>query len=465
VAIDPTEVEQPDPLALRPDRTDYWLDRVATMTEEEATVLLRLLSPKLTRYIPHAPTPPQAAFLSLDAKEALYGGAAGGGKSEALLMGALQHVDDPASNAILFRRTYGELALPGALLDRAHQWLQGTDAHWNGNEYQWTFPSGATINFSYLQHEVDKYRYQSADFTYIAFDELTAFQESQYTYLFSRLRRAEGVSIPLRMRGATNPGGVGHEWVLQRFMVEGPGAGRVFVPARLADNPHLDQEAYMESLAELGEVDRRRLADGDWRVRPLGTMFRRHKVEVVEPDDLPTIVRMVRWWDLASTEQSKDASDPDWTAGVLMGITSSLQYVVLDVVRARLGPAEVETLIETTTRADGRQVQVFMEQEPGSSGKNTIAYYTKLLRGFSFKGIRSTGTKEERARPWSGQWMAGGKGERGNVKIKRAPWNSIYLEEHEVFGQPGVHDDQVDASSGAFSQLALGKRRTARAYG
>lgn len=214
------------------------------MTEEEATVLLRLLSPKLTRYIPHTPTPPQAAFLSIDTKEALYGGAAGGGKSEALLMGALQYADDPACNAILFRRTYGELSLPGALLDRSHQWLQGTDAHWNGNEYQWTFPSGATINFGYLQNEVDKYRYQSADFTYIAFDELTAFQESQYTYLFSRLRRGEDVTIPLRMRGATNPGGVGHEWVLQRFMVEGPGAGRVFVPARLADNPHLDQEAF-----------------------------------------------------------------------------------------------------------------------------------------------------------------------------------------------------------------------------
>lgn len=434
------------------------------MTEEEATVLLRLLSPRITAYIPHRPTPPQAAFLSLDAKEALYGGAAGGGKSDALLMGALQHVDDPRSKAILFRRTYGELSLPGALLDRAHEWLGPTDAHWNGQEYQWTFPSGATLNFGYLQHENDKYRYQSANFTYIGFDELTAFAETQYTYLFSRLRREVESPIPLRMRSASNPGGVGHEWVLDRFLVRGRGEGRVFVPARLADNPYLDQAAYEESLSELGEVDRRRLLDGDWRVRPKGNLFRRHKVEVLDETDLPPLVRTVRWWDLASTEQSAESSDPDWTVGVLMGITASHQYVVLDVVRARLGPAEVESLIETTTRADGRAVQVFMEQEPGSSGKNTIAYYTRLLRGYSFKGIRSTGTKEERARPWSGQWMAGGKGERGNVKIKRAPWNSAYLEEHEVFGQPGVHDDQVDASSGAFSQLALGKRRTARTY-
>lgn len=461
--IEPLAGEPPDPLAPRPDRTDYWLSRVARMTDDEAAALLTLLSPRLSRYIPHEPTPQQSAFLALDVREALYGGAAGGGKSEALLMGALQHVDDPQHDAILFRRTYGELGLPGALLDRSHQWLGSTDAAWNGSEYKWTFPSGATVNFGYLQHELDKYRYQSANFTYIAFDELTAFQESQYTYLFSRLRRGEDVSIPLRMRSASNPGGVGHEWVLDRFLVRGKAEGRVFVPARLADNPFLDRESYEESLAELGEVDRRRLLDGDWRVRPMGTLFRRHKVEIVDPADLPQLGRIVRYWDLASTEE-KEGEDPDYTAGVKMGITANQQYVVLDVLRERMSPAEVERLILTTTQADGRQVQVYMEQEPGSSGKGSIAYYTRLLRGYSFRGERSTGTKEERARPWSSQWMAGGQGETGNVKLRRAPWNSAYLEEHEVFGQPGVHDDQVDASSGAFAQLALGKRRTARVY-
>lgn len=463
MAIDPAEVGPPGALDLPPDRTDYWIDRVSRMTEEEAAVLLRLVSPKLSRYIPHRPTPPQVAFLSIDAKEALYGGAAGGGKSEALLMGALQHADDPRSSSILFRRTYGELSLPGALLDRSHQWLAGTDAAWNGQEYQWTFPSGATLNFGYLQHEADKYRYQSANFTYIGFDELTAFQESQYTYLFSRLRREVDSPIPLRMRSASNPGGVGHEWVLDRFLIRGAKDGRVFVPARLADNPHLDREAYEESLSELGEVDRRRLLDGDWRVRPKGNMFRRHKVEVIERDELPPLVREVRYWDMASTEVS-DGSDPDFTVGVRMGVTASHQYVVTDVVRARLGPAETEMLVASTVKADGRPVQQYMEQEPGSSGKSSIAYFTRLLRGYSFRGVRSTGSKEERARPWSSQWMAGGKGEVGNVKVKRATWNADYLEEHEVFGQPGVHDDQVDASSGAFNELALGKRRTARAW-
>ncbi len=124
-------------------------------------------------WIPHEPTPKQAEFLLLPDREAFYGGAAGGGKSDALLMAALQYVEVPNYAAILFRRTFADLALPGALMDRSQEWLSGTEARWNERDKTWTFPSGATISFGYLEHENHKYRYQSAEFQFIGFDELT----------------------------------------------------------------------------------------------------------------------------------------------------------------------------------------------------------------------------------------------------------------------------------------------------
>ncbi len=215
------------------------------------------------RYCPHDPFGTQQAFLSLDCMEALFGGAAGGGKSDALLMAALQYVHVPGYAALLLRRTYPDLALPGAIMDRSHQWLSSTDAKWDGTEKTWTFPSGATITFGYLDTERDKYRYQSAEFQFVGFDELTQFQQGWYTYLFSRLRRLKGATVPIRMRGATNPGGVGHKWVKARFVEPATAAG-TFIPSKLDDNPYVDQEAYRATLAKMDPTTRRQLEEGLW---------------------------------------------------------------------------------------------------------------------------------------------------------------------------------------------------------
>ena len=234
------------------------------------------------RYTTIPPSPKQAAFLALTCREALYGGAAGGGKSIALMEAALQFVDVPGYNALLLRRTLADLKLGDSLIPISKQMLSNTDARWNGQDYKWTFPSGAVLQFGYLRNPGDELRYQGAQFQFVGFDELTQFpDEDQYLYLQSRLRRPkmdrdsmlklkgespDGLTladIPLRIRGATNPGGPGSHWVKRRF-VDPETRIAPFLPSLMRDNPGLDPVEYAESLAALSEVERRRLEHGDW---------------------------------------------------------------------------------------------------------------------------------------------------------------------------------------------------------
>lgn len=209
----------------------------------------------------------QVEFLCEFGLEGLYGGAAGGGKSSALLMAAAQFVEQSPYAALILRRTYKDLALPGALMDRSQEWWGGSDAHWDAKDHTWRFPSGATITFGYLEAEQDKYRYQSSEFQFIGFDELTQFSETQYLYLFSRLRKGSASDIPLRMRSASNPGGVGHIWVKTRF-VSGAATSpdRFFIRALLPDNPFTNQEEYERNLDMLDPMTRDQLKKGDWDV-------------------------------------------------------------------------------------------------------------------------------------------------------------------------------------------------------
>ncbi len=400
-------------------------------------------------WIPHRPTPPQAAFLTVPAREALYGGAAGGGKSDALLMAALMYVDVPGYAALIIRRNLQDLILPGALIPRSHEWLGGSEARWNDNKKQWTFPSGATLTFGYLQNPNDHLRYQGAEFHYVAFDELTQLREHQYRYLFSRTRRLEGMDVPIRVRAATNPGGPGHAWVRRRFIEEGPRAGRVFVPARLTDNPYLDHDQYVAALGELDEVTRAQLLHGRWDAGMTGRLFRREWFRtVIDRHEVPRDITLVRFWDLAATEAgSGPDGDPDWTVGALVGWHAGVYYLV-DLRRVRKSPMDVEDLVRETAAADGPGVYIYMEQEPGASGKALIDYYARhVLPGYPFWGVPSTGSKEHRAAPLSAA------AERGHVVLVRGDWSiSDFLDEAEAFPW-GEHDDQIDAVSGAVQKL------------
>lgn len=417
---------------------------------------------KYPLYCPHEPHPRQAVLLALDAKEALYGGAAGGGKSDATLMAALQYVDIPKYSALILRKSYADLSLPDAIMQRAKEWLLGKPGvRWNEAIKSFMFPTSgepSRLTFGFLEGQNDRFRYQGSAYQYVGFDELTQFREDDYRYLFSRIRRPAEVTgeddpltrVPLRMRGASNPGGIGHEWVRQRFIVDGAEKGRIFVPARLADNPSLDAVEYEKALDELDDVTRHQLLHGDWDVRAAGDMFKPGAFSTfLEPEEVVTSgFKMVRRWDLAATAPRK-GRDPDYTVGVLMGRNlSSGAVTIFDVKRLRDRPEVVENVVKSTAAQDGRGVAIRMEQEPGSSGVSLIDYYArKVVFGHDFDGIRTTGDKVANATPFATA------ANRGGIALVRGPWNSAFISECEAFPD-GVHDDQVDAASHAYMDIA-----------
>lgn len=416
-------------------------------------------------WVPTDPHPKQAEFLTFltpigeHPREGLYGGAAGGGKSYALLIGAAQYVEVPGYAALLLRRTTPDLNRPGAILDMSRQWWGGTSARYNADQKTWTFPSGATVTFGHMEHDGDKYIYQGSQYQYVAFDELSQFTEGQYTYLISRLRRLSGSDVPIRMRSSSNPGGIGHEWVRRRFPVTNEDLGpqfdkmtrRFFIPARLSDNPSLDRDEYRETLQEVDPVLRAQLLDGNWSVQAGGATFRPESFVFQPVHEFPKKVeRQVRFWDLAATAPTENKG-ADWTVGARGGIDELGRIWVDDLIRFQGTPADVEYRIKLTAdRIDGPDVQIRMEQEPGAAGKITIDHYRwRVLAGYDFDGTRSTGSKTGRAVPLATQMKA------HNVVFVEDDWNGEMVEEFLAFPWGG-HDDQVDAVAGLANELLIG---------
>lgn len=231
------------------------------------------------------PQPKQAAFMARPEYECLYGGAAGGGKSDALLAEALRQVHIPHYRAIIFRKTYPQLS---ELIDRSRA-IYGPAfprARYNQTEHCWTFPGGAKIYFGSMQYTKDRINYQGKRYDFIAFDELTHFTWDEYSYMFSR-NRPSGPGTRVYMRASTNPGGIGHGWVKDRFITAAPPLTpvednyevpdpsgrliklrrrRIFVPSTVFDNQELlrNDPNYLANLAMLPEAERNALLYGSW---------------------------------------------------------------------------------------------------------------------------------------------------------------------------------------------------------
>ena len=260
---------------------------------------------------------PQTDFLAAPEKEVLYGGAAGGGKSFAMLMDLLRYAHNGNHRALLLRRTLAELT---ELIDQSRKiYTQAfPGAVFKESKSTWSFPSGATALFSYVDKDIDVTRYQGQAFTWIGIDELGHYPTPYvWDYLRSRLRTTDS-GIETYMRASANPGGIGGWWIKKMFIdpvppnnpfwatdvetgktlkhgphhplkPDEPLFHRRFIPARLTDNPHLAESGEYEAMLQsLPEVERRRLLEGDWDVAD-GAAFSEfdRSIHVVEPFEIP----------------------------------------------------------------------------------------------------------------------------------------------------------------------------------
>jgi predicted phage terminase large subunit-like protein len=241
------------------------------------------------------------------------------------------------------------------------------------------------------------------------------------------------------------PKGKAH-WTYHTFATGRPDTA--IFRARTRDNPFLPKNFYGSIRQQYTSALAAQELEGAF-VDLAGALFQRDWFAVV--DQVPGLRTTTRAWDLAATPKSPDkANDPDWTAGVLVGRAHDGTFYVLDVRRLRGTPQAVQGLVARTAAQDGKRTRIAMEQEPGSSGVAVIDHYRRaVLPGWAFYGLRSTGSKADRARPLAAQ------AEGGNVKLLRAAWNNDFLDEIEFFPF-GAHDDQVDAATLAFNELCDG---------
>jgi predicted phage terminase large subunit-like protein len=432
---------------------------------------------------------PQEMFLSSPADIVIYGGSAGGGKTFGLLLEPTRHLHVAGFSAVIFRREATQIVNEGGLWDESlslYPSLGGRPV--TSPRPMFRFPSKTRVAFAHLNRPEDVHAWHGAQVPLIGFDEVTQFERSQFFYMLSRNRSTCGVRPYIRATCNPDP----DSWVADfiawwidpktgypipersgrlRWFIRGDDDALIwgdsaeelvakhgvelidcksvtFIASTIFDNPALLQKdpGYLANLRALPKVERERLLGGNWKIRPAaGMYFLRHDAVMLEqrPEDC---VRWVRAWDLAATEPTEEEPDPDWTAGVLMGLRPSGRPVVAEVVRVRRKADEVRRLILRTAQLDGRHVSIRLPQDPGQAGKGQAADLIAMLSGYPVFAQVVTGDKVTRALPLAAQWQA------GNVEVVRGPWNEAFFGELEGFPKAN-HDDQVDAAADAFVAL------------
>lgn len=442
----------------------------------------------LTSLLPQVGKPqpgPQQLFDQTDADIAILGGAAGGGKTWALLREPVRHAHNAKFGAVIFRRTYPQITNEGGMWDESELMYGHLGAVPRESSVQWEFPSGASVKFAHMQHEKDKESWKGAQIPLIGFDQLEDFTESQFFYMLSRNRSTSGVrpyiratcnpdadswladflawwidpetGYPIAERAGKVRWFVRVEGVIiwgdspEELLREHPGQkpkSVTFIPAKLEDNQVLEEidPGYRANLMALPFVERERLLGGNWKIRPMaGLVFNRAHFEIV--DAVPADLVVVRYWDKAGTDESENPGAA-FSAGVKMGYSRSTKmYYVLDVIRGQWSALKRKQVMKQAAELDGRAVAIWTEQEPGSGGKESAQATVTDLAGWNVRKEPVTGDKITRAQPLAAQVQA------GNVKLLRGAWNEAFLV--ELHGFPSAKlKDQVDAAAGAFNKLS-----------
>ena len=255
--------------------TEQTTSHVVTETELAEVPVDVQAQLKDAKVIFHANEGPQTDFLAADEKDVLYGGAAGGGKSYAMLVDPLRYAHKKAHRALILRRSMPELR---EMIDKSRELYPQAfpGAKFREVEKLWNFPSGAKIEFGFLERDADVYRYQGQAYSWIGFDEITHLPtEFSWNYLASRLRTTDP-EIKTYLRCTANPGGAGASWVKKRYIepheannsfLGTDGLTRKFIPAKLQDNPYLAKDGvYEQMLKSLPPIQRRQLLEGNWEV-------------------------------------------------------------------------------------------------------------------------------------------------------------------------------------------------------
>lgn len=449
---------------------------------------------------------PQEIFLSTSADIGVIGGAAGGGKTWVLEVEPLRHINNPRFSAVIFRRTYPQITNEGGPWAESYEiypHVGGVPRESGNPPLLWTFPSGATVRFAHMQHEKDRLSWKSAQNPLFCFDQLEDFTEAQFFYMLSRGRSMSGVRPYFRATCNPDPDSFLADllewWIDQREEIPGPDGRPVenpgygypikersgvlrwfvrngddlvwasrpeelrarfpklpprsftFVPATLEDNPILDlgDPDYRANLMALPLVERLRLLGGNWKVRPMaGLVFNRAWFKITEA--VPAGAwRRIRYWDKAGTPEELATSGTAGSAGVRLFIANG-QVFIEDVIWGRWSSAERERVIRQTAELDGPYVEQWVEQEPGSGGKESAQNTVVNLGGFAVAVDRvsgSDGDKVRRAYPLSAQ------AEHGNVYLVKGEWNALFLQQAHRFPKGII--DAVDAANGAYNKATL----------
>ena len=434
---------------------------------------------------------PQELFHESPADIRIIGGSVYGGKTWSLVFEPTQHFHVPGFNAVIFRRVVPEITNPGGLWDESLKWFPFYGGEPVAHKLEWRFPSGSRSKFAGLQYDTDTLDWKGAAICQLGFDQLEEFSAHQFWYMLSRNRSICGV--PPRVIASCNPdpdsfvADLVAWWIDQesgyaipersgtvRWFVRvndtlvwadtreelfekypdldehGP-RSLTFILARLQDNKvGLEKDpAYKARVQAMPYVEQERLLGGDrggnWKIRAAaGLVFDIAKFGA-PVDAAPVQARRIRSWDKAATP-----GGGDWTAGVKLAIGPDKTIYIEDVVRGRWGSGDREAVIhQTASVVDTKSVPIFLEQEPGSGGKDSAASSIKMLQGWTVSAAPSTGDKVARAGPLAAQVKA------GNVKIVKGAWNTEFLRELHAFPTKGVPDDQVDAAALGFNQLTL----------